>query len=120
MPKGALLHAHLDATVDMAFLLRLALQHPAMHVRASQRITEASIKSITPQFQPLPPAQFNAIGNLTDEGYQPDQWVCFKVARDSFPTQLGGPEGFDRWVLGALTINPIEAYNTHNTVYKVL
>ena len=58
--------------------------------------------------------------SLTDASYELDAWVPLKNARDNFSNALGGKEGFDQWVVGSMTINPSEAYGTHNTVEKVL
>jgi adenosine deaminase CECR1 len=118
MPKGALLHAHLDATVDTRWLLQTALQYPTMHVKASAPINAATINSVLPEFHALPKENHQSVG-LTHASYVPDTWVPLAAARSMFDSSLGGPEGFDRWVIGALTINPTEAYQTHNTGYKV-
>jgi adenosine deaminase CECR1 len=121
MPKGALLHAHLDATVNAAFLLKLALEHPVIHVRTPNAINGSTFASTLPEFCALPPDQFSDdISGLTDATYYPDSWVPLWKARETFDLSLGGPEGFDRWVIGAMMINPVEAYGTHNTVTKVL
>jgi len=37
----------------------------------------------------------------------------------AFSAELGGREGFDKWYVGATTINPAEAYGTHRTVAKI-
>lgn len=119
MPKGALLHAHLDATVNQNFVLQLALQQPAIHVRASSLIDASTITSTLPEFKALSQEQFSAGAGVTDATYIADEWVPIRKARDTFDPALGGPHGFDKWVLSALTINPKEAYQTHNTVTKV-
>lgn len=121
MPKGALLHAHLDATVNATYLLHLALQHPTIHVRASIPITASTISSTVPEFVALPRDQFPAVDGpgLTDSAYKAGDWVGISKARVGWNVELGGPQGFDKWVIGALTINPDEAYNTHNTIAKV-
>jgi len=119
MPKGALLHAHLDATVNASFLLQLALQQPAIHVRASKFIDERSISSTLPEFRALSRDQFSDSASLTEVSYPSNEWVSIRKARESFDAELGGPHGFDKWVIGALTINPNEAYNIHNTVAKI-
>ncbi|KAH0830666.1 hypothetical protein J3R83DRAFT_2121 [Lanmaoa asiatica] len=31
---------------------------------------------------------------------------------------LGGPEGFDKWIVSTFVINPSEAYGSHNTSNK--
>jgi adenosine deaminase CECR1 len=100
--------------------MHLALQQPAIHVCASTPINAATITSTLPVFKALPQHQFSDGAGLTDSSYVANDWVSIRKARESFDPELGGPEGFDRWVLGALTINPVEAYNIHNTVTKVL
>ncbi|KAF8211970.1 Metallo-dependent hydrolase [Mycena galopus ATCC 62051] len=100
MPKGGLLHAHLDATVNVQFVLKLALEQPTLHVRTTSR----SLLSA-----PLPKELFtNSEVALTDSSYVPGTWVSLRKARETFDPTLGGPEGFDQWVVGALTINPSE------------
>lgn len=118
MPKGALLHAHLDAMVNASFLLKLGLEQPAMHIRVSEALNPSSIRSILPEFKGLPQSHFNRASSITAIDYKPGTWVQIKRARETFELQLGGPEGFDAWVIGALMINPSEAYKTHNSVKK--
>jgi adenosine deaminase CECR1 len=123
MPKGALLHAHLDATVNAVFLLKLALEHPSVHVRASNAVNELNFASTLPEFRALPPDQSTndtATSGLTDATYCPNSWIPLQKAREMFDPNLGGSEGFDKWVIAAMMINPAEAYGTHNTVTKVL
>jgi adenosine deaminase CECR1 len=119
MPKGALLHAHLDATVNVNVLLSLALQQPAIYVCVPTPINASTIASTLPRFQALPQDQFSDGAGLTDPSYVANDWVSIRKARETFSPELGGPQGFDKWVLAALTINPNEAYKTHNTVTKV-
>lgn len=120
MPKGGLLHGHLDAIVDNSFLLQLGLAHPNIHISAPTTLTPLNIKSVLPTFKVLPPDQRSTEGTLSDPGYEPGTWVNAKHARDAFGDEFGGPEGFDSWVLGWMTINPNEAYRTHNSVLKVI
>jgi adenosine deaminase CECR1 len=109
MPKGALLHAHLDATVNAEFVLKLALEQPALHVRTAEPISAVTLSGILPEFRALPKELFtNSEITLTDPSYIPGTWVSVKKARDTFDSALGGPEAFDKWVVGAMTINPSE------------
>jgi adenosine deaminase CECR1 len=121
MPKGALLHAHLDATVNAETLLKLALEQPAMHISVPVQLNPTNLSSTLPVFQPLPADDLQLVSHrsLTEASYTPEAWVSLAEARRNFAPELDGPNGFDRWVLGALTINPTEAYHTHNTVPKV-
>lgn len=117
MPKGALLHAHMDATVNKEYLLELALKEPSFHVRTSCVITTATSTTALPEFRPFKEVQLSQNASVTDPGYLAESWIPLYQARESF--SLGGPNGFDKWVLGAMSINPAEAYGTHNTVTKV-
>lgn len=117
MPKGALLHVHLDATVDKGYLLELALKEPSMHVRTPYVLTAANSTTTQPEFRPFKEVQSSQYASVTDVGYPGDTWVPLQQARSSF--SHGGPEGFDQWVMGSMSINPAEAYGTHNTVTKV-
>lgn len=119
MPKGALLHAHLDATVNASFLLELALKHPFLHVKVGQPLTAANLKTNLPTFRGLPNSEFTDHASLTDASYEVGSWVSLHNARSSFAPELGGADGFDKWVIGSMTIDPGEAYDTCNTVDKV-
>lgn len=119
MPKGGLLHAHLDATVRSDVLLRLALQQPAIHVRTTGSPFKG-LKGILPEFRYLPRSEWTQIASITDAQYVADSWVPIQNARSNFSQALGGPEGFDNWVKSSLTIDPSEAYGTHNSTVKVM
>lgn len=118
MPKGALLHAHLDATVNTEVLWDLALKHVAFHVCCQQPVNARTINTAIPLFQPLPESAWTSYSSLTDKAYVPGTWVPLHKARQNFDSSLGGQQGFDRWVLRSLTISPSEAYHTHNTTEK--
>ncbi|PVG02591.1 adenosine deaminase-related growth [Serendipita vermifera] len=120
MPKGALLHAHLEATVDAETLLKTALDYPNICIRASEVITADNIGTLLPDFKPLPAnSTYDASCIITSPDYQPYTYVTAKKVRDQWPQKLGGPRGFDEWVVKSMTINPNEAYNTHNTTVKI-
>lgn len=119
MPKGALLHSHLDAMVNASFLLNLALEQRAIHIRIPTALTAGNLKSTLPEFRPLPETEFSRALSLSAD-YIPDSWINIKTARENFDPGLGGPKGFDEWAIGAMMINPTEAYKTHNSVKKVM
>ncbi|KDR73569.1 hypothetical protein GALMADRAFT_251310 [Galerina marginata CBS 339.88] len=119
MPKGALLHAHLDATVNAEFLLELALKQPAIHVRIQKPLEASNLATNLPEFRILPREQCTDIPSLTGPSYPLGSWVSLQNARNSFAPDLGGKDGFDNWVIGSMTINPAEAYGTHNTIAKI-
>ncbi|KAH9966837.1 hypothetical protein BC827DRAFT_1264751 [Russula dissimulans] len=69
------------------------------------------------EFRPFKEAQSPRHASVTDAEYPGYSWLPLHQARASFA--LGGPEGFDQWVVGGMSINPAEAYGKHNTVPKV-
>ncbi|KAN0077187.1 hypothetical protein V8E55_011042 [Tylopilus felleus] len=106
MPKGALLHVHQYATVEASFLLKLALEQPAIHIRVPNVIDSSK-------------EQYMHSRGITDAAYIPNTWVDMHTARETFDPSLGGTEGFDQWIISAFVINPSEAYGTHNTPIKI-
>ena len=109
MPKGALLHAHLDATVNADFLLKIALKQPALHVCVSEPLSAQNLSIVLPQFKALPEEMFTESSMaLTDSTYLPNTWVPLNKARETFDQALGGPKAFEEGVIGAMTINPTE------------
>lgn len=122
MPKGALLHAHLEATVDAPTLLRLGLEHENMCIRVLEPVTPANLSRMLPQFGARPVAgerEYTAAPTITDADYVPESWISARRAREEWPGSMGGPSGFDAWVVKSMVINPEEAYGTHNTTRKI-
>ncbi|KAG2147217.1 Metallo-dependent hydrolase [Suillus cothurnatus] len=120
MPKGGLLHLHQNASVEARTLLDLALGHPAIHICVPSPLDAASLEAVLPKIQPIPVEQYpaaDAIG-ITDLLYT-GGWVPIKKARELFDPALGGPAGFDKWVLSAFVINPSDAFKTYNTPIKI-
>ncbi|KAG9118782.1 hypothetical protein FRC07_006528 [Ceratobasidium sp. 392] len=118
MPKGALLHGHMDAMYDASFLYQLSLNYPNMHIRVPTVITSTSSLP-PPDFEALTPevATLHEHGpSLTHPDYKPGIWVKLSEARQEF--ELGGPEAFDKWIVGSMMIHPGEAYAEFNTSAK--
>ncbi|EUC63201.1 adenosine deaminase-related growth factor [Rhizoctonia solani AG-3 Rhs1AP] len=119
LPKGGLLHGHMDAMCDAKFLLQSALEYPQMHIRIDTVIT-SSLSLPLPQFKPLTAdlcAQYANAPSLTSPEYVPGSWVPLSKARNEFAH--GGSEAFDNWVVGSMMINPKEAYVDYNTSVKI-
>lgn len=116
MPKGGLLHVHLDAAVNVEVLMRLVEQHPVFYVSVDEVLAEGTLSSTLPRFEVLPEGT-RCQASLTDESYILGSWVPYLYARETF--SLGGPKGFDTWVKASMTINPQEAYTTYNSSLKI-
>lgn len=119
MPKGALLHVHLDLTVGARTLLDIALRHPAIHISSPELITSANMAFVRPNMWPIPLKSIASVASLTDPAYSPNTWVPLATARERFDPTLGGPDGFDRWLISKMSINPSDAYITHNNNIRV-
>ena len=121
MPKGALLHAHLEAILDVRFLLEKVLEQDLVYVRASAPLVALSpTANVLPELTPFPKSEvkLSSVQSVTDPFYD-GGWIPVNVARSAFSQELGGPDGFDRWFVSSTTINPAEAYGTHKTVEQV-
>ncbi|KAJ1303105.1 hypothetical protein OPQ81_011306 [Rhizoctonia solani] len=119
LPKGGLLHGHMDAMCDANFLYQVALEYPQMHIRVDSAITSDTNFPL-PQFKPLATdlcGRYTNTPSLTSSEYLPRSWVPLRRARSEFA--YGGPEGFDKWVVGSMMINPKEAYVDYNTSVKI-
>lgn len=120
MPKGAVLHAHLDAAGHPRSLLTFALEYSEIHVRVPEQLNAQNINSILPEFQALRPEDWNLQGpGLTSNFYVPQTWVNIATARREFDLP-GGSERFDQWVISSMTISSVEAYETNHTIYKAI
>ena len=119
MPKGGVLHAHLDATVNAEAILEIALKYPAIHVRTTAQLTPTSLPDTFPEFHALPKEEWTTLPSISGGAYVPGTWVPLNNARDTFAADLGGPSGFDKWARDAMTISPAESYGTHNTTDKI-
>ncbi|OJA20418.1 hypothetical protein AZE42_07492 [Rhizopogon vesiculosus] len=120
MPKGGLLHVHQNASVEARALLDLALAHPAIHIRVPGPFNASSRETVLPDIQPIPAERYpaaDAVG-ITDASYT-GGWVPIKKAQELFDPALGGPAGFDKWVLSSFVINPSDAFRTYNTPMKI-
>lgn len=48
MPKGALLHAHMDALVDLDFIFGALLETPGMHIYCERSLSTAAALETAP------------------------------------------------------------------------
>lgn len=116
MPKGALLHAHLDAMVDFNFLLDLLLAEPGIHIKADRPLNSpqalADAKII---FRFRKTASTD--GNIWDDNYQPDSLVLLTQAADAYPD--GGRAGFLKWLYSRCTLSRTDAVAQHHGVDEI-
>ncbi|KAI0024171.1 adenosine/AMP deaminase [Xylariomycetidae sp. FL0641] len=114
MPKGALLHAHLDAMVDFDYLFGVLFATPGMHILADRPMataTDLRDAKLNFRFFRQPRTEANIWDAAT---YEPMTPVLVTRAADAFPD--GGKAGFLRWLYGRATISRTEAIEQHHGV----
>ncbi|KZV90219.1 Metallo-dependent hydrolase [Exidia glandulosa HHB12029] len=119
MPKGGILHSHLDSTVDVDFALSLAVKQPGMHISVPEPVTANNVESILPQFRQMASSFKADATDVSHAAYAAETWVPYAAARQSFSSSLGGPAGFDAWVRSTMKIDPNEAYTKYNSHRKM-
>ncbi|KAH8766212.1 cat eye syndrome critical region protein [Hyaloscypha finlandica] len=103
MPKGALLHCHLGAMVDLEWVIETAIETEGVCICSlggglvSEEVREKADVRIL--FQ----KNGNADGSsIWKKGYMSKTWVSLKSAAERFPN--GGREGFVQWLKSKCTI----------------
>jgi adenosine deaminase CECR1 len=116
MPKGALLHAHMDAMVDFDFLLDVLIKTPGMHIMSPSPLDTAESRegaAIVFRFQ----KQALTEGNIWDKSYKPNSLILLTQAADAFPN--GGREGFMKWLYSRCVLSRTDAVAQHHGVDEI-
>ncbi|KAK2811689.1 hypothetical protein FQN50_002035 [Emmonsiellopsis sp. PD_5] len=115
MPKGALLHCHMGAMVDLKWLYELTLGTEGMYFFspvALDCVRERGRAGVQFRYCSVPPERVGgAAGAVWEAGYVPGTLVEAKVAADTFPD--GGREGFVEWLIGRTSIVEKESIEHH-------
>ncbi|KAL4783201.1 hypothetical protein BJX76DRAFT_330630 [Aspergillus varians] len=112
MPKGCLLHAHMEAMVDIDWLIDQALEIPGFYITSPMPLCPGS-KWLEPfEFRYRPGAQDSEV-NIWQSDYPPNQPVPVTVAARMYP---GGVEAFKAWAVSRMTINEEEALQHHHGI----
>jgi adenosine deaminase CECR1 len=117
MPKGSLLHAHMDAMFDIGFLIDLAFSTPGIHISAPKAlVTETDWEWAPVSFryssQPLEASEDKS--SIWTEKYEGSSLISIQKAASSFPK--GGEKGFREWLFNRCVLLPEHAYNHHHGV----
>ncbi|KAL5629155.1 hypothetical protein BROUX41_001762 [Berkeleyomyces rouxiae] len=108
LPKGALLHAHLDATVDFDYLFKALLELPGMHMSTDQPCLESAENRSKAAIQFCWRKKEDLVGPaIWRSEYTPNKFVPIAQAADSFPH--GGREGFTKWLKTRCTISTTDS-----------
>ncbi|KAF4997066.1 hypothetical protein FGRMN_4113 [Fusarium graminum] len=113
LPKGSLLHAHMDAMVNFDFLFNELLKLPGMHMSSNQPLnSEDALENAIPNFRYRTKADTDA--SIWDESYKPDTFVPLPKAADDFPN--GGRPGFLKWLKARCTLSVTDSHEQHHGV----
>ncbi|MCJ1412946.1 hypothetical protein MMC19_007047 [Ptychographa xylographoides] len=117
MPKGALLHAHFDAMIEVEWLVEQALAIEGMGFRASEGLcSEAALETAAVDFTFMGTAsekQGTSVeaSSIWASSYTPKKCISVTEAADSFPS--GGRQGFRDWLSRRMTITSSESIDHH-------
>ena len=119
MPKGCLLHCHLDAMGDLDWLIEEAFQTEGMHIYADGPLDSPSaLKSTAFYFQPAETiADSASLPSIWSSSYQGNIRTPLVQAADAFPD--GGRVAFIEWFKSRVTITPHDSRNHHLGVDEV-
>lgn len=139
MPKGALLHAHMEAMVDVDWLLGLALETPGICILSNTGpiLTQKDLPTADIRFTYLPPNdsihQPSSKHNIYHPDYVPGTPIPITKAASTFPFQFLPPHGsfplpavscsktsaFLAWLQSRTTITPHESLLHHQGVNNI-
>ncbi|KAK4493611.1 hypothetical protein PRZ48_015278 [Zasmidium cellare] len=112
MPKGALLHCHLDATGDMDWLIETAFATPGICILSEQPLdtVERRTKSLF-KFRFTKPESTSETPSIWSSSYTPNTRIPIAQAAETFPS--GGKPAFTAWLKARMTITEEESISHH-------
>lgn len=114
MPKGSLLHAHMDAMVEFDYLIRELLTLPGIHVMSDRPLTSTTAKedaALSFRFRKDVQGQK---ASVWDEGYEPGSFLLLTEVAESYPD--GGTEGFITWLKSRCMLSSDDSHEHHHGV----
>lgn len=117
MPKGSLLHAHLEAMFDIDFLIDQALSTPGMHMSAQKPLLTRKDYEEAPvsfQYSSRPAKKSENKPTVWDADYESSSLIHIQRAAAFFPD--GGEAGFRAWLKSRCIIMPEHSYNHYHGV----
>ncbi|KAJ4191353.1 hypothetical protein NW755_004536 [Fusarium falciforme] len=113
MPKGALLHAHMDAMVNFDFILEELMKMPGMHMSSDLPLTtEAAREDAALKFRYR--AKERTDGSIWEDSYEPESFLLLTKVADDFPN--GGRSGFLKWLKGRCVLSVTDSHEQHHGI----
>ncbi|EEP80544.1 conserved hypothetical protein [Uncinocarpus reesii 1704] len=116
MPKGALLHGHLEAMVDLDLLIDQVMSLPGMYMAASSPLVskrDLEVSSLQFKYFSAPPSGSQS-PTLWDGDYQSLTFLPVQEVAATFPDE--GREGFREWLKSRCTIGYEASLNHHHGI----
>ena len=117
MPKGSLLHAHLEAMFDVDFMIDQAFLNPGIHLSSPHALLTSRDYDEAPisfQYSSQSAEQARTKFSIWTADYEPWSLIPIKVAAASYPD--GGEAGFVRWLTSRCMIMPEHSFMHYHGV----
>ncbi|KAL1974994.1 hypothetical protein VTN31DRAFT_5198 [Thermomyces dupontii] len=117
MPKGSLLHAHLEAMFDLDLLVDQAFSTPGIHMYAPAPLLTAEDFDRAPflfRYAATSVEESSGTRSIWTADYTPSSLIPIQNAAATFP--CGGEQGFRTWLKGRMMLSPDHAYRHHHGV----
>jgi len=115
MPKGALLHAHMDAMIDMDWLVDQALAEKGFCMLAPEGLSDKAKRTTgLIQFRAYPDEEvrkYKTAPSIWSPGYAPNTPVPIREAQRTFPED---DLTFKKWLISRCTITAEESLCHHH------
>ncbi|PBP24882.1 cat eye syndrome critical region protein [Diplocarpon rosae] len=111
MPKGALLHCHLGATVDLEWVFETAISTPGMVISASEALTDAESRERAVVKIEFSKNLETGGSSIWQRGYNAHAKLPLTNSAKMFPD--GGKVGFLKWITDRCSVTQTEAVQHH-------
>jgi adenosine deaminase CECR1 len=111
MPKGALLHCHLEAMLDLDWALEEAFATEGVCLRSAAPLSSDKARLKGNVSLSYSKTKANSEVSIWSDEYSAETLVPITVAADSFPN--GGRKGFIEWIRERTTITAAEHLSHH-------
>ncbi|KAK2593986.1 hypothetical protein QQS21_008296 [Conoideocrella luteorostrata] len=113
MPKGCLLHSHMDAMVDFDFLLDVLIKTPGMHMSSDRPLnSKDALENAAMSFRYK--AKERTEGSIWEDSYKTESFILLTKAAGAFPD--GGRQGFLQWLKNRCTLSMVDSHEQHHGI----
>ncbi|PBP22780.1 cat eye syndrome critical region protein [Diplocarpon rosae] len=111
MPKGALLHCHLGATVELEWVFETAISTPGMVISASEALNDAESRERAVVKIEFSKSLEIGESSIWQGAYNTYAKIPLKTSAQTFPD--GGKVGFLKWIKDRCSVTQTEAVQHH-------